>query len=322
MKIGPIKGPLCSRMLEGEFMRKELEKDFTQLKALAEKILDQINEQMSCLRKKEEEFEANHKKLVEFSQRKVKLDVGGKLFSTTLTTLTKEECFFSAMFSGHFPLEKDEEDGSYHVDRNPLYFETILDYLRTGRLQLSKYSSEEMEELRHEAEFYQIPSLLALLPTPKAAFQPCEGFVLSDNNTVSKFTGSDHHICPSDKPVKDYGEWTFVIDHACGYNDRVGFILSSELTQLQKELETCALYLCKNPGTFFLVAFPVRVVSPLAVQVCKGDRVRFVVSNQATEVKVHINGILSAEFALPAGNTIYPAWGTKNRNSQVRISTQ
>jgi len=64
-------------MLEGEFMRKELEKDFTQLKALVEKILDQINEQMSYLQKKEEEFEANHKKLVEFSQRKVKLDVGG-----------------------------------------------------------------------------------------------------------------------------------------------------------------------------------------------------------------------------------------------------
>jgi len=69
---------------------------------LAEKILDHINEQIPCLWKKEEEFEANHKKLVEFSQRKVKLDVGGKLFSTTLTMLTKEDCFFSAMFSGHW----------------------------------------------------------------------------------------------------------------------------------------------------------------------------------------------------------------------------
>lgn len=32
--------------------------------------------------------------------------------------------------SGRFKLEKDEEDGSYFIDRSPEYFEIILDYLR------------------------------------------------------------------------------------------------------------------------------------------------------------------------------------------------
>ena len=64
------------------------------------------------------------------------------------------------MFSGHFKLEKDDEDGSYFIDRNPYYFEVILDFLRTKTIKLSKFSDEELEELIAEAQFYQIKRYL------------------------------------------------------------------------------------------------------------------------------------------------------------------
>jgi hypothetical protein len=54
--------------------------------------------------------------------RKVKLDVGGKLFVTSLTTLcSKPDSMLASMFSGRFALEKDT-DGSYFIDRNGEYF--------------------------------------------------------------------------------------------------------------------------------------------------------------------------------------------------------
>lgn len=184
---------------------------------------------------------------------------------------------------------------------------------------------EELEELRLEVEFYQIPSLIELLlPVVKVSTfkEGCTGFVLSEENRVSTCLQStgNFNICVGNQPIVGQGEWTFIIQKGQGHNDRIGFVLQSELTHLANQsLDTCALYVYNNPGAFFKVTSPVQVVNPLTVQIKQSDKVKFVVNSGATRVSVFINdqSQSAAEFSLPPGNSIYPAFGSKNNGSIV-----
>ena len=49
----------------------------------------------------------------------IKLNVGGKIYKTTLDTLRKDQnSMLCAMFSGRFELKADEDDGAYFIDRD------------------------------------------------------------------------------------------------------------------------------------------------------------------------------------------------------------
>ncbi|PFX29391.1 BTB/POZ domain-containing protein KCTD21 [Stylophora pistillata] len=89
----------------------------------------------------------------------VKLNVGGHYFTTSLQTLTKDSnSMLAAMFSGKFDM-KPAEDGAFFIDRDGTHFRFILNYLRTGKLTLPE-EARALEELKEEAEFYQIQGLI------------------------------------------------------------------------------------------------------------------------------------------------------------------
>ena len=53
----------------------------------------------------------------------IKLNVGGKIYQTTLDTLRKDpDSMLCAMFSGRFELTPDEKDGTYFIDRDGKLF--------------------------------------------------------------------------------------------------------------------------------------------------------------------------------------------------------
>ena len=53
----------------------------------------------------------------------IKLNVGGKIYKTTLDTLRKDpDSMLCAMFSGRFQLKADEDDGAYFIDRDAELF--------------------------------------------------------------------------------------------------------------------------------------------------------------------------------------------------------
>ncbi|XP_066539592.1 BTB/POZ domain-containing protein KCTD5 isoform X2 [Hoplias malabaricus] len=99
----------------------------------------------------------------EGSSRWVRLNVGGTLFLTTKQTLSREpKSFLYRLCQTDPELDSDkDETGAYLIDRDPVYFGSVLNYLRHGKLVLNKNLTEE--GALEEAEFYNITSLIKLI---------------------------------------------------------------------------------------------------------------------------------------------------------------
>ena len=66
----------------------------------------------------------------------IKINVGGTIFSTLRSTLTKEpHSMLARMIDTKVPTETDS-DGNIFIDRNGDVFKIILDFLRTGNLRI------------------------------------------------------------------------------------------------------------------------------------------------------------------------------------------
>ncbi|XP_002733127.3 BTB/POZ domain-containing protein KCTD6-like [Saccoglossus kowalevskii] len=92
----------------------------------------------------------------------VNLNVGGKLYSTTRSTLTRyPDTMLGAMFSGRMPSLKDAQ-GNYFIDRNGDMFKYILEFLRNGSIILPE-DFKEFTALSVEVDFYQVAELTECL---------------------------------------------------------------------------------------------------------------------------------------------------------------
>lgn len=93
---------------------------------------------------------------------RIKLDVGGHVFTTSQLTLTREaDSMLAAMFSGRHGLKK-EEDGTVFIDRDGTHFRYILNYLRDGGLGMDALprNKQTLRELRNEAVYFQLHGLV------------------------------------------------------------------------------------------------------------------------------------------------------------------
>mmetsp|Transcript_7564 Transcript_7564/g.14098 ORF Transcript_7564/g.14098 Transcript_7564/m.14098 type:complete len:281 (-) Transcript_7564:1937-2779(-) len=92
----------------------------------------------------------------------VELNVGGKHFMTTLSTLLKDpESMLSAMFSGRHVLDTDR-DGRYFIDRDGEHFQYLLNFLRQDEICLPD-EPVLLTDLLREARYFQIASLVHIL---------------------------------------------------------------------------------------------------------------------------------------------------------------
>ncbi|XP_015196707.1 BTB/POZ domain-containing protein KCTD14 [Lepisosteus oculatus] len=84
----------------------------------------------------------------------VQLNVGGRLYSTSLGTLRRfPSSKLAEMFNGQPKLRTDAE-GRYFIDRDGTHFRHVLEFLRTQRL-----PTENVPEVYKEALFYDIEPL-------------------------------------------------------------------------------------------------------------------------------------------------------------------
>lgn len=103
----------------------------------------------------------------------VSLNVGGVIYSTTRTTLTKyPDSMLGAMFNGNMKTTMDGK-GNCFIDRDGILFRYILNFLRSGELCLPEHF-RDLEQLEKEADFYQIQPLLESLNKLKTGTQKSE----------------------------------------------------------------------------------------------------------------------------------------------------
>ena len=70
------------------------------------------------------------------------MNVGGRHFTTALSTLRSEpDSQLAAMFSGKQEVARDQ-DGRYFIDADSYAFGTILDFLRSGEIIMGGMSLE------------------------------------------------------------------------------------------------------------------------------------------------------------------------------------
>lgn len=124
-----------------------------------QRTVDALRVQQDSVRRERDEVEAMKAtvdgNLKRFKQR-VKLNVGGSKFETTLSTLTGQPgSMLAAMFSGRHEVPQDE-DGYVFIDRDGTHFRTILNFLRSGVLHVPS-SHRAAEELKCELLYYQLP---------------------------------------------------------------------------------------------------------------------------------------------------------------------
>jgi len=97
-----------------------------------------------------------------FQSSRIKLNIGGMIYETSLDTLQKDEnSMLGAMFSGKYKMETDE-DGHYFIDRDGTWFRYVLNFLRNGTIGVPKDQGIR-DELLKEAEFYNIEAMIDLL---------------------------------------------------------------------------------------------------------------------------------------------------------------
>ena len=86
----------------------------------------------------------------------VKLNVGGTIYWTTQETLTSQGGMLSILVKHANPAQLVE--GAYFIDRDPLTFRWILNYLR-GSTILPKRSTPDLWLLREEADYFALDGL-------------------------------------------------------------------------------------------------------------------------------------------------------------------
>ena len=124
-------------------------------------------------RSKIEEEKQYMKNIYDIQCSHVKLDVGGHVFSTSLSTLTRDKSsMLAVMFSGRHKLVLSKEN-TYFIDRDGTHFRYILNYLR-GDLHLDTFPDDVtiLKEIQREADYFQLSGLFEMIesiltPTPQ-----------------------------------------------------------------------------------------------------------------------------------------------------------
>jgi len=110
------------------------------------------------------ELDNEAKSLIANGNKRVRFNIGGKRFDTTVSVLLsqRDTFFYKLILSKKYNL--DEE---IFIDRNPRLFHVIIDYLRNKTFNISDYKNCDHFELYLEAYFYNIPEISSLIKGKK-----------------------------------------------------------------------------------------------------------------------------------------------------------
>ncbi|KAI9478495.1 MAG: hypothetical protein EXX96DRAFT_571118 [Benjaminiella poitrasii] len=149
------------------FQKDKIEKDHRemtdQLISLCKELKKQKEINKNHLAKKEEEEEESVISR-RYNNEKIKLNIGGSLFETSLSTLRRDpNSLLATMFSGKHPSLLPSK-GFYFIDRDPSHFRLVLNYLRDLRIPPTILQDTRIrQELLQEAKYFRIDGLVKML---------------------------------------------------------------------------------------------------------------------------------------------------------------
>ncbi|CAL2036437.1 unnamed protein product [Caenorhabditis brenneri] len=123
----------------------------------------------------------------------VKLDVGGTIFKTSISTLTKHDSMLKRMFNSAIPVLTNDE-GCVFIDRDSQHFRLILNFLRDGQMALPD-SEREVKEVLAEAKYFLLDPLIELCE------ERLETSVSPFYHVVSTVLEARKYIFSTEKPV-------------------------------------------------------------------------------------------------------------------------
>ena len=125
----------------------------------------------------------------------VKLNVRGKLFSVSKHTLMSMDSTYFYGLIANSDKFKPSEDGSFFIERNPLVFDRILDYLRTGKMDTRDMTLYALDMLKDDLDYYCIPSPTELQLHWDVTKKPNNCILSYDNLTITKSNGTGSWNC-------------------------------------------------------------------------------------------------------------------------------
>jgi len=159
-KLEGFKSRESDREMKYEEEKAVLENELEEVKAELALKEGELENDRSSFENEKVSLQGTHK----FSKQKIKLDIGGRRFTTSLTTLKSEpDSFLSAMLSGRYELAADQNDGSYFIDRDGNEFHHILNFLR-GPEQFEVPSDRKvLQVLKEDAIYYRMPGFQKII---------------------------------------------------------------------------------------------------------------------------------------------------------------
>ena len=157
---------LSNGLAELQNQRAAFEEEMKKYREDTEKELAARREQLEEEVLKQEVEKKKMDEVYQFQSSRIKLDVGGQIYTTSLQTLRLDSSsMLAAMFSGRHKLVQ-ESDGSFFIDRDGTHFRHILNFLRDGfDPELLPRDERSLKEIQHEAHYYQLTGLVGAIDT-------------------------------------------------------------------------------------------------------------------------------------------------------------
>lgn len=151
-----IHSAVCDFQAHCSYMLNKLEEDI-RVSAMAE-----ANALVVEIKREKDSWEVEKMNIaaIQSFESRIKLDVGGNRFTTSLATLRLfPDTMLGAMFSGRHVLHQDE-DGYHFIDRDGTHFRYILQFLRSPETFECELTGAALRELKNEFDFYGLKDMM------------------------------------------------------------------------------------------------------------------------------------------------------------------
>jgi hypothetical protein len=249
--------------------------------------------------------------------------MGGTKFEVGKQHLLKHEhSYFQSIASGRWKPESDGMQngrlfdivsGAHFVDRDPKHFDRVVDYFRTGKLDLSELSASERKKVGTDLDFFQIKVQLS----STWDLTHCGAHItLSENDTVATKSG------PAGWNAAVLGnasveKFSFTVTNRASGNIMIGFGTRSINKNGSNHNSPNAWYLIISNGTVCSSAGQASFTGALP----NGTRVVAIHNKTAREISFSINDaqpIVAFRNVNPTGD-LYPSVDMHDQGASITL---